>query len=110
MNQEDKISELEMKTTLIHNDLKSHIDDQHEINETLKDMLGEIKLTVYGEKNHPEDGLVYQSRQCSKYIEKKLSGKSEIINYVYRSIILILILWVVKNMVNIATFIQGLSK
>lgn len=109
MTEEDKLRNLEVKTALIHSDLEYHMKDQASINERLTDMLGEIKETVYGDKNNPEGGLVFQTSENTRYITKKLNNKSEYITYGVRVLILIMLTWIVNNMFSIMSYLESVK-
>jgi len=90
--------------------MEANRERQDNINERLTKITEEHNFTLYGSKDNPESGLVYQNRQSSEYIEKKLNSKSEIITYVTRTFIILILLWLVKNIATIATLIENIGK
>ena len=106
---ESRVSDLELQAALVSNKVDAHIKSQDKINDKLERILDQVSTSLYGPKDSPEDGIVSKTNKNSKYIEKKLSWKNDVINYVYRSLILVLILWMVNNMVSISSFLEGLT-
>ena len=100
----DKLVDLEFKNVLIAEDQKAlnekierHREEQIEINKRLTDMLSEVKTTVYGHRDFPEEGLVVQTKKNTSWITDKTSWKNNTINIAYRAIIFGLIALIFKK-------------
>jgi len=94
----DRMVDLELKHVLASESQKAldlkvedHREEQIEINKRLTDMLSEVKTTVYGHYNSPENGLVAQTKKNTSWIDEKNGWRNTTINIVYRAIILGLI-------------------
>jgi len=113
----EKLHEIDIRVNInsennkvIEAQMLANKEHQDNINERLTQLWESMSDTIYGPKDDPESGLVWQTKVNSEYIGKKLSWKNDLANYLYRTLILMLILWAVKNISNILVFVEGLSK